>query len=163
AQPEALPPDADHLAGLVGALLEQCRSRGPDYAVAAVERPPAQKPGVLPTYDLLLHRRAADRDERSWLSFIVTASGNSATGSLRRLLEGPEPPQRLFLITDQRRPLPLGSRGEDYLQELRAGAAGQFRQVELTFADCAELDALQAVVGLARSGDLEIELAGKSR
>jgi hypothetical protein len=162
-RPETLPPDADQLAGLAGALVEQCRSRAADYAVASVERAAAPRPGVRPAYDLLLHRGAAGRGERTWLSFVVTASGNSATGSLRRLLEAPEPPERLFLVTDQRRPLPLGSRGEEYLQELRTGAAGQFRHVELTFADCAELDALQAVVSLARSGDLEIELAAKSR
>jgi hypothetical protein len=158
-RPETLPPDAANLAGLVEALLEQCRSRGPDYAIAAVERPALSRPGARPAYQLLLRRR----DERSWLAFVVTASAKSATAALRRLLEARQPPERLFLVTDQRRPLSPGTRGDEYLRELREGAAGQFRQVELTFADYAELDALQAVVGQGRAGDLEAEIAGKTR
>jgi hypothetical protein len=37
-------------------------------------------------------------------------------------------------------------------------ARRRFRQVELTFRDYAALDALQAVVGLAISGDIEVEV-----
>jgi hypothetical protein len=66
----------------------------------------------------------------------------------------------VVLVTDQRRPLELGARGQEYLAELRQGA-GPFRQVELTPADCAELGALRAVVGQARSGDLEVEIAAR--
>jgi len=95
---------------------------------------------------------------------VVTTSSLSTTGSLRRVVEAPDPPGRLFLVTDQRCPLALGLKGEEHLAKLREGGAGQFRHVELTPADVAELDALQAVVGLARSGDLEVEiLAGKPR
>jgi hypothetical protein len=163
ARPEALPPDAHHLAGLVGALLEQCRAQGRGYAIEAVERPDVAKAGAPPAYDLLLRRRAGDGgEEQSWLLFVVTASGLSATGSLRRLVEAAEPPERVFLLTDQRRPLLLGPEGQKYLRQLHEGRAGQFRHVELTFADCAELDALRAAVGLARAGDLEAEVpAGK--
>lgn len=159
ARPETLPPDADNLAGLVGALLEQCRALGPDYAVAAVERPAVPKSGARPAYDLLLRRRAeGGGEERSWLLFVVTTSALSTTGSLRRLVEAAEPPEQVFLVTDQRRPLVLGLKGQEYLHKLRQGCAGQLRHVELTFADCAELDALRAAVGLARSGDLEVEV-----
>jgi hypothetical protein len=158
-RPEALPPDADNLAGLVGALLEECRSLGSDYAITAVERP-AAKAGARPAFDLLLRRRTTAGEERSWLVFVVTASSVSTAGSLRRLVEAPDPPGRLFLITDKRSPLSLGLKGEEHRAKLRAGCAGQFRHVELTPADCAELDALQAVVGLARSGDLEVEFPG---
>ena len=61
----------------------------------------------------------------------------------------------MFLVTDQRRPLVLGLKGEEHLAKLREGFAGQFRHVELTAGDYAELDALRAVVGRARSGELE--------
>jgi hypothetical protein len=39
----------------------------------------------------------------------------------------------------------------------------RFRQLDLTFAEYAHLEALQAVVGQARSGDLEIDLPGQTR
>jgi hypothetical protein len=164
AEPEALAPDADNLAGLVGALLEQCRAVGPDYAVTAVERPATAKSGPRPAYDLVLRRRAGDgHEERTCVLFVVTASANSAASFLRRLLGALEPGTRVVLVTDQRRPLELGVRGQEYLAELRQGA-GPFRQVELTPVDCAELGALRAVVGQARSGDLEVEIAaGESR
>ncbi len=156
-------PDADRLAGLVGGLLEQCRALGAEFAITAVERP-AMKSGPRPAYDLLLRRRVAGGEERSWLAFVVTASGQSTTGSLRRLVEAPDPPDRLFLVTDQRQPLALGGKGKEHLAQLRTGRAGEFRHIELTEADCAELDALRAVVGMARAGDLEMEVAaGKAR
>jgi hypothetical protein len=156
-QPETLPPDADNLAGLVGSLLEQCRALG-EYGIEAAERT-ATRSGIRPACDLLMRRRAGDGEERSWLTFVVTTSGLSTTGSLRRLVEADEPPERVFLITDQRRPLVLGLKGEEHLAKLREGCAGQFRHVELTAGDYAELDALRAVVGRARSGELELEVA----
>src|SRR5581483_706809 len=45
----------------------------------------------------------------------------------------------------------------EYLQELHDRGAEHFQEITLTFVEYARLDALQAVVGLARSGDLEIE------
>src|SRR5206468_1068425 len=50
--------------------------------------------------------------------------------------------------------------GQQYLNQLRDQYQARFRHVNLTFDQYAELDALQAVVGDARSGDLEIELPG---
>jgi hypothetical protein len=46
------------------------------------------------------------------------------------------------------------------LQEIRQRHGDRFRHINLTFDQYAELDALQAVVGLARSGDLEVEIPG---
>jgi hypothetical protein len=161
-QPGALPPDADSLATLVGGLLEQCRWLG-EYGIEAVERM-AGKSGGRPAYDLLLRRRVGTVGQRSWLTFVVAASGISTTGSLRRLAEAADPPERVFLVTDQRQPLVLGSRGGEHLARLREGVAGQFRHVELTPADVTQLYALWAVVGRARSGDLETEAeAGRPR
>jgi len=156
AHPETLPPDADNLSGLVGALLEQCRALGPPYAVAAVQRPAASpRSGPRAAHDLLLRRRSEEGEERSRLLFLVTTSATSAAASLRRLTEAPERDGRTFLVTDQRLPLELGARGREYLEALRDGDSGRFQHVELTFADYIDLDSLQAVVGLARSGDLE--------
>jgi hypothetical protein len=87
---------------------------------------------------------------------LAATSAVSVAASLRRLLEDPRPLDRLLLMTDERVGLPLGAKGVEYLQDLeRAGVPLQ--RLEMTFAEYAELDALQAVVGLARSGDLEVE------
>jgi hypothetical protein len=88
--------------------------------------------------------------------FAIAANGNSATASLRRLAEDPDRPERVVLVTDRRQPLPLGPRGREYLNELEQRGPARFRQVDLSFAEYAALDALQAVVGLARTGDLEV-------
>ena len=82
--------------------------------------------------------------------FVVTDNANSTAASLRRLVEAGDPPERVFLVTDQRRPLMRGAKGEEYLARLREGCAGQFRHVELTAGDYAELDALRAVVARSR-------------
>jgi hypothetical protein len=91
---------------------------------------------------------------------MTTRSAQSATLALRRVLGDRDPPAKVFLITDERTSLPLGRTGFDYYEELRQRGAERFRPIELRFAEYAELDALQATMGLARSGDLEIELPG---
>jgi hypothetical protein len=57
-------------------------------------------------------------------------------------------------------PLRAGTQGELLLQQLRGAPNSRFREIELSFAQYAELDALQAVVGMAVSGDLEVDLPG---
>jgi hypothetical protein len=159
-RPDSLPPDADNLAGLVAALLGQCRAASPEYGIAGVERPAAARAGARLPYDLLLRRRrTGGEEERTCLLFVVTANAQSATGFLRRLIGAIEPGGRLFLVTDERCPLALGATGQRHLRQLRRGRTAQFRQVELTFTEYAELDALREVVGLARSGDLEVGAA----
>jgi hypothetical protein len=164
AEPHTLPADGDNLSGLVQALLEQCQRVGPLHGRLEVERLPHPRYGPRPAFDLLVRHRSGEgnQETRVGLLFLTTASGQSATACLRRLLEDDRPLEYVLLITDQRQPMPLGNKGEEYLAELRRG--GRFRHVELSFADYAGLDALQAVVGLARSGDLEVEEApGKTR
>jgi hypothetical protein len=160
AAPDALPPDADHLAGLVQTLLRQCVDAGPKASLCGVEQPPVPKndPG---TYDLLLRHRGADgKETTTGLCFVSTASANSTTANLRRLCEDLRPPTRVWLITEQRRPLHVGSKGQEYLQQLGQRTVCRFGRMELTFEQYAELDALAAVGGEARSGDLEVELPG---
>jgi hypothetical protein len=83
---------------------------------------------------------------------------------LRRLAQDTQPPERLFLIADERRPLDPATAGREYLEKLQQRHGDRFVRPVLTFDQYAELDALQATIGLAKSGDLEIELpAGRSR
>src|SRR5262249_6255649 len=66
---------------------------------------------------------------------------------------------RLLLVTDQRLPLKRGAKGEERLHDLRTRYGGRFRLIELSFDQYTDLDALEAVVGMARSHDLEIDLS----
>jgi hypothetical protein len=160
AEPYTLAPNAENLAGLVYALLEQCQQAGcPGFALE-VERVPMPKHGTRPPYDLLVRQRRGAEEIDTGLLFLTTRSAQSATVALRRLIRDADPPRRVFLITDERPALPLGVIGKEYYEELRQSRGTDFRHIEVTFDQYAELDALQAVVGLGRSGDLEIELPG---
>ncbi len=78
-------------------------------------------------------------------------------GFLRRLLAGWNSFDRVVLVTQEQVGLPLGQAGNDYLDDLRQHGPQRFQTLELTFAEQVELEALQRVVGLAKSRDLEIE------
>jgi hypothetical protein len=160
AKPQTLPPDADHLSGLVATLLEQCRQANPSYNVLQVERSAETRRGQRPVYDLLVRQRGPHAGEQvhAGLIFLATASAQTATAALRRLAKDMEAPERVLLILDERLPLPLANRGREYYDLLRQRGLSHFYHLELPFEQYAELDALQAVVGLARAGDLEIEL-----
>jgi hypothetical protein len=156
-QPGSLPPDAGNLAGLVESLLGQCSGEGLPYTFRGSER--TRKKGKLPPYDLLVReRRDPDgREVKTGVSFITNV-GLSATASLRRLLEGDASIDHRILVTDQeRRPLKVGAQGAEYHRGLEQLGPGKFEHIKLDFEQYARLDALQNVIGLARSGDLEIE------
>jgi type II secretory pathway predicted ATPase ExeA len=160
AAPHTLPQDADNLAGLVYALLMQCRRCG-IASIQDVERLPIPTSGARPAYDLIIRQgKQADPEIRTGILFLVTSNATTATTALRRLVREAAPPERLFLITDAREPLPLAARGKEYYQEVADRKDHVFYALELTFEQYADLDALQAVVGLGRSGDLEIPLPG---
>ncbi|MBL8792730.1 MAG: hypothetical protein JNM56_02365, partial [Planctomycetia bacterium] len=150
--PEKLPPDGDNLAGLLATLLEKHLTVDRQKVASATPRP---------TYDLILYQRPNGVPEvHSGVVCVATESATSATAYLRRLDQDSRPLQRVFLITDQRRPLPLGTTGRAYLDNLRLRYGTRLDLVELTLAQHAELNALQAVVGQARAGDLEVVLPG---
>jgi hypothetical protein len=158
-EPHTLPADADHLAGLVFALLIQCRDSGHRYGVWEVERIPPPRQGARPTYDLSIRQRGTGgaADTRTGVLFVTAQSAVSVAGFLRRLLEDHRPLDRVVLVTDQRVGLPLGERGREYLDDLRLQGPQRFRTLELNYAELIELEALQRVLGLAKSSDLEIE------
>jgi hypothetical protein len=156
--PAALPPDADHLAGLLFVLLRQCRDAGCRHGVLEIERLPAPRKGTRPTYDLsLVHQvRNGESPLRTGVVVVTAPSATSVTGFLRRLLEDPRPLDRVLLITDERVGLPLGGRGQEYLHDLQHGSVERFRVVEVSPEQYAELEALDQVVRQASSGDLEV-------
>jgi hypothetical protein len=74
------------------------------------------------------------------------------------LLEDGTPPDHRLLVTDEeRRPLKVGAQGAAYYKDLEQLGTDRFWHLKINFEQYAALDALFDVVGLARSGDLEIE------
>jgi hypothetical protein len=156
--PGSLPPDAGNLVGLVESLLGQCSDSGLPYTFRGIERA-GKKKRKLPPFDLLVRERRdpEGREVKTGVSF-VTNVGVSATLALRRLFEGDATLDHRILATDQeRRPLKVGAQGAEYYRSLEKLGAGRFEHIKLDFEQYARLDALQGVIGMARSGDLEIE------
>jgi hypothetical protein len=165
-EPHTLPPSAENLAGLAYTLLEQCRARPQQYALAGLSRPAAPKKTKHRPYAFMARKVDGPVGKESGVCalFVGTSSATSAAASLRRVLQATaseEEPGRLLLVTEERQPLKLGATGQEYLDKLTARGKPAFARLGLTFDQYAELEALQAVVGLARSGDLDVE-AGPS-
>jgi hypothetical protein len=159
--PETLPPDADNLAGLTFSLLKQCLAGPKSHALTAVQKVPPPNARQRPTYHLIVRQREGDQEVSVGVLFLTAGSAAATTtAASRRILEDRRPPSRLLLVTDQRRPLRLGAKGKEYLDKLRRKQGDGFQQVELTFDQYADLDALKATVGMAVSGDLEIDWPG---
>jgi hypothetical protein len=156
----ALPPDAGHLAGLVAKLLRHCLESREPGSLREIKELSANN-GPRPSHDLLLRFQSPDgRDTITGVAFAVASHGNESAAILRRLVQAAPPPDRQVLVTDERRPLPLGIQGQRYLDELSNRHEPVFRRIDLSVKAIAELDALAAVVGLARSRDLELETIG---
>jgi hypothetical protein len=160
-EPQTLPPDGDNLAGLIEALLQRCLNAPSRDGLLAVERVPARRYGPQPPYHLRLrHRGPVGAESGTGLRCVVVSNRTSMSARLRRLADDTQPPDRLVLVTDERRPLEPGPVGKEYLDCLQSRHGRCFHVMQLSFDQYAELEALQAVVGLARAGDLEIELPG---
>jgi len=163
---EGLPPDASNIAGLLQVLLSQCltekaRHTSLDYILCRVERPKQATKGSQPAYHLLVEEeRSGDgKRMRTGITVLATHSAISAASTLKRMAEDKNQPDHILLITDVRQGLKLATKGKEYHKALVTLGQGCFKQHELTFSEYLMLDALQAVVGEGRSGDLEVELA----
>jgi hypothetical protein len=158
-RPETLPADDANLAGTVAALLKQAG----DFDL---ERPPTGTPDRTFPYSFIVRRRlAANGSEfRTGIRFLGSGSAKSTAAALRWLKHANPLLEQTLLVTDQRCPLVFGAqpdaKSRKYYEELRGREPKFFRHIELTFEDYVQLDALQAVVGMARSGDIEIDVPG---
>jgi hypothetical protein len=159
-QPDALAQSADHLADLIAGLLKQCPG-------VELDHPPSGAPDKEFPYHLVARRHIAaeSTEARTGILFLPTGHATSTTAALRWLVDATDP-RRILLITEQRRPLVFGTqrnaKGRKYYQELLRRDTARFRHIVLTFEELIHLDALRAVVGMARSGDLEMDHPGKS-
>jgi hypothetical protein len=95
---------------------------------------------------------------RTGITALATHSAISAANTLKRMAQDKNSPDHILLVTDARQGLKLGAKGAEYLKILATLGQGRFKQHDLVFSEYLMLDALQAVVGEGRSGDLEVEL-----
>lgn len=165
--PDGLPPDAGNLVGLVEFLLRHCLDADLGYSLVGLSRPPKHG-GRMSAYNLHIdERRDGDGARVSTALACVTNPGRSATESLKRLLMTDRVAagdHRLLVTEPGRAPLRLGAIGEEVYLQLKKLGPDRFHSIKLTFEDYAALDALAGVVGLARSGDLDLDWpAGASR
>jgi hypothetical protein len=120
--------------------------------VVSAERIPAWK-ATPPACDLVLCQKT-DGNMRTGI-LVLTASRATAIASyLRRLATEEQPFDRLFLITEEGVGLPVGERGQEYLQELQQRTAVQVYTLEMSFAEHANLSALRVAVRQARNSML---------
>lgn len=148
----SLPPDEARMLGLVTTLLDHCHH--PDYTLRDYEVCRTKPVGP---YQLWVTEHSGKRDISNGITFLATTSKITATNALKRIVNDSKPPTHRLLVTEERRPLDTGPRGQEYHEELQKLPPGRFRHIELRFEDYALLDALTATLGAAKVGDLEVE------
>lgn len=159
--PETLPADAGNLLGLVEGLLSQCLETSYDYSLVSTVRVTRGKRDPVPAYDLMVEELTPEGERaQTGIKFVATGSKVSMAAALRRLEAVTNPPDHTLLVTEERCPLQLGKKGRERLAALESQGKKRFGIRELSFDDHCQLDALQSVIGLANSGDLEVRVAG---
>jgi len=164
-RPEELPVDAGNVVGLLTTLLNICGKAGSPFRAEQYGRfagivVSSAKSRKRPAFQLVVeHLPDAPQGKKRTIGVTVAdaSSGLVATNMLKRILaefEGPNGPDRAILIVDDREPLQLAGAGQSCLEKLKS-LPGRFSIETLGFEQYATLDAFEAVVGLARSGDLE--------
>jgi hypothetical protein len=147
-------PHKDSLSESVAQLLEQCQ-RLDGYGLLEVIRLEKSKSGKVPVYDIVVRQRAGQGGEvQTGLVFVPASGARGMFHVLDRLRDDSTPPQRALLIADEGG-LDLGSKGEEYLEELRQRRGFTLQVLQLPVADFSALDALHAVWNEARGDDLE--------
>ncbi|MDH4317301.1 MAG: ATP-binding protein [Desulfobulbaceae bacterium] len=151
-----LPADASNMGGLVYSLLAPCIGVSP-YTLTSLESIKSKR-NHKSAYDIMATEKRGDDGViiTTGLTFISTGNANTTTFALRRLINDPKPPNHVLVVVEERMPLKLGGKGKEYLNELKRRGEEAFKLQELSFAEYARLDGLQAVIGNARSGDLEL-------
>jgi AAA ATPase domain len=150
-----LPPSAGDLAALVYRVVEQWRKVDPDTGIVAVDV--AMPSSKRPTYDAILRQRTADGAEiRVGLLFLGPEPGRMTNSLFGRLVADEKPPDRLFVISDGRKALPLGPAGKQKRQSLQERGPQRYRELALSFEEHVELEGLLTVARQARAGELEL-------
>ena len=149
--PGSLPPDGDNIAALLMRALELCVGHESND-LDAVHAPPRMRGGS--PYAFVIQRRGKPQPD----AVAVVATTRSATSTrLIGLMARDTGHSTKVLVTDEeRRPIKISTTTEDHLFRLRSES--DFLRIKLNFDQHAALDALVQILGLARAGDLEVDL-----
>jgi hypothetical protein len=154
----SLPADAGNMAGLTRQLLMQCLDANNGYSIRAVRAVESTKSRSA-AYDLMVEEESpTGKLQRTGVTFLATGQKQTMTAALKRIAGDPQPPDHVLIVTEERQPLQLGEVGKRLQDELSRRGEEAFQTMQLNFDDYALLDALQAVVGEACSGDLELDV-----
>lgn len=156
-------PDPESVSESVGQLLDQCRELSGDYGLLRIEPREKGKSGLPPTYNLVVHHRGPEEgtEVRTGVIFVPASNPWAMFHVVDRLREDEHPPQRVLLIADENG-LDVGTKGEEYLAELRQRPNYDLKVLQLPLIDFATLDALHAVWNMAKSEDLELQMSDGS-
>ena len=151
--PDSLPVNEDTLRHRVYQLLQHCLNARLSSSFLNIEWV-SSKGGARSTYDLIVrHRSEPDGQVVCFgLCFLVNNNSLTVAHSLRRLLEEANPPDRVFLITDQRQQLILGPEGKKRLDTLKRKGASKFKLIELSPEENAQMEALLVTLDMGESG-----------
>lgn len=160
-----MPASEERLTELVRNLLGLCRDN-PAYTLVDFEVCSAKASA----YDLWVTERSEGREVATGVAFIVPTSAapksvaTATTNALKSILNAAPVPGHRIAVTLEERPLRLGPRGKEYLDALHSLGPQAFKHIELKLEDYALLDSMLAVLRLAKSDELEIEIeSGRSR
>ncbi len=163
----SLPPDSDNISTLLENLLSYCEPRTDLYTLVSHKRI-VGKNNARPSYDLEVLERVdngrGSKDILNALAVLTTDNATSLAASLRKLKDVKKKLDHRLLVTDSRCNFSLGAKGQEHYDSLVSLGTDAFRHLKMNFEDHAKLDALEMVIGQARSNDFEIEFApGKTR
>lgn len=151
--PSKLPPDAGQLAGLLQVTLERI-SRKYGFQLVVPQRSRTGRR----YYDVMIERNSGEMVNRVGIVVLPSGHATATTAAYRRIAQDTNPPHAVLVLRDIRMAGPLGAKGQEYRQHVRERHQSLFRDFEVELAEYAHLTALEAVIGDARSGDLEVEL-----
>lgn len=168
-RPEELPVDAGNVAGLLTSILKSCESASLPFKTGFYSQFGAiivstSKSRTKPAFQFLIEQWSggpSNHKNTIGVAIAEASSGNAATNLLKRMiaeLDGSTGPDQAILIVDSRDPLQLADKGQACFEELKS-QPDRFTYETLDFEQYAMLDAFEAVVGMARSGDLEAVLS----
>ncbi len=154
------PPDDDNLVTLTNDLLKICLKRRESYSILGCEVI-SQKANPKPAFHLRITEQPAGSTTGgpsvvNGMVCITALNGQSSTAALKRVIRDVRTVDKTILVTDERRPLPTTKGTIDKHKELQRQHADCFEHIELSFAQYAELDAINSVIGQARVGDLSV-------
>ena len=149
--PGSLPPDGDNIAALMRRALELCVGH-PSTDIEAIAAPPRLRGGS--PYAFVIHRRTKSQPDA--VAVVATTRSATSTRLIGLMARDDSHTTKVLVSDEERRPIKVSTTTEDHLFRLRSEC--DFLRIKINFEQHASLDALVQILGLARAGDLEVDL-----